>query len=394
MKIICEGLELSDALLVVSKGTSNKTTNPILEGIKLTAEEDYLTLSATDLELSIEKTIHAEVKLEGETVVPGKLFNEYIKKLSNEQIELNLNEKNILSIKYTDSVGKIQCLNAQEFPQIKKLDYTDYFEITKKELRELINKSIFSVAVEDSRPILKGCKIEVSGNTIRSIALDGYRLAVVKKSVVNTTGDFNIIVPARSLNEISKLLDDSDEVVKVYIQKNHLMIDLNETKITTRLLDGDYLNYKQIIPSNFNTSLILNTQQLSDALERASLLSRIDKNNLVKFDITDKVMVLSSRSELGDIKENITISLTGNDLIIAFNARYFSEALRVTNDEFLKLSFTSPVAPCVITPNEGDEFLYLILPVRIVWRSNYFLINPRYTVKIVKNKFSLLKKWA
>lgn len=366
MKIICEGLELSDALLVVSKGTSNKTTNPILEGIKLTAEEDYLTLSATDLELSIEKTIHAEVKLEGETVVPGKLFNEYIKKLSNEQIELNLNEKNILSIKYTDSVGKIQCLNAQEFPQIKKLDYTDYFEITKKELRELITKSIFSVAVEDSRPILKGCKIEVSGNTIRSIALDGYRLAVVKKSVVNTTGDFNVIVPARSLNEISKLVDDSDEVVKVYIQKNHLMIDLNETKITTRLLDGDYLNYKQIIPSNFNTSLILNTQQLSDALERASLLSRIDKNNLVKFDITDKVMILSSRSELGDIKENITISLTGNDLIIAFNARYFSEALRVTNDEFLKLSFTSPVAPCVITPNEGDEFLYLILPVRIV----------------------------
>lgn len=366
MKIICDGLELSDALLVVSKGTSNKTTNPILEGIKLTADEDYLTLSATDLELSIEKTIHAEVKLEGETVVPGKLFNEYIKKLSNEQIELNLNEKNILSIKYTDSVGKIQCLNAQEFPQIKKLDYNEYFEITKKELKELITKSIFSVAVEDSRPILKGCKLEVQDNTIKAVALDGYRLAVVKKNIVNSTNNFNVIVPARSLNEISKLLDDSNDIVKVYIQKNHLMIDLNETKITTRLLDGDYLNYRQIIPTNFNTSLILNTQQLSDALERASLLSRIDKNNLVKFDITDKVMVLSSRSELGDIKENITISLTGNDLTIAFNARYFSEALRVTNDEFLKLSFTSPVAPCVITPNEGDEFLYLILPVRIV----------------------------
>ena len=366
MKIMCEGLELSDALLVVSKGTSSKTTNPILEGIKLTAEEDYLTLSATDLELSIEKTIHADVKLEGEIVVPGKLFNEYIKKLSNEQIELNLNEKNILSIKYTDSVGKIQCLKANEFPNIKKLDYNDYFEITHNELRQLINKSIFSVAVEDSRPILKGCKIEVEGDTIKAVALDGYRLAVVKKKVVSTTGKFSIIVPARSLNEISKLLDDSDEVVKVYIQKNHLMIDLNETKITTRLLDGDYLNYNQIIPSNFNSKIILNTQQLQEALDRASLLCRIDKNNLVKFEITDKVMVLSSRSELGDIKENITISLDGNDLTIAFNARYFSEALRVTEDEFLRLNFISPVAPCVITPNEGDEFLYLILPVRVV----------------------------
>lgn len=366
MKIVCDGLELSEALLIVSKGTSSKTTNPILEGIKLTTDEDYLTLSATDLELSIEKTIHADVKLEGETVVPGKLFNEYIKKLSDEQIELNLNEKNILSIKYTDSVGKIQCLNSQEFPQIKKLDYNEYFEIKKSELKQLISKSIFSVAVEDSRPILKGCKLEVSGNTVKAIALDGYRLAVVKKNIVSTTNNFNVIVPARSLNEICKLLDDSDDIVKVYIQKNHLMIDLNETKITTRLLDGDYLNYNQIIPSNFNTTLILNKDQLADALERASLLSRIDKNNLVKFEITDKVMVLSSRSELGDIKENITVSLNGNDLTIAFNARYFSEALRVTNDEFLKLSFTSPVAPCVITPNEGDEFLYLILPVRIV----------------------------
>ena len=366
MKIICEGLSLSESLLIVSKGTSSRTTNPILEGIKLTAEEDYLTLSATDLELSIEKSIRAEVKLEGETVVPGKLFNEYIKKLSDEQIELNLNDKNILSIKYTDSVGKIQCLNANEFPQIKKLDYTEYFEITKNNLKQLINKSIFSVAAEDTRPILKGCKFEVTEGTVKAIALDGYRLAVVKKPIVSTTGNFNVIIPARSLNEISKLLDDSNDIVKVFIQKNHLMIDLEETRITTRLLDGDYLNYRQIIPTNFNTSLILNKDQLADALERASLLSRIDKNNLVKFDITDKVMVLSSKSELGDIKENITISLNGNDLTIAFNARYFTEALRVTNDEFLRMNFMSPVAPCVITPNEGDEFLYLILPVRIV----------------------------
>ena len=366
MKIVCEGLALSEALLIVSKGTSSRTTNPILEGIKLTAEEDYLTLSATDLELAIEKTIRAEVKLEGETVVPGKLFNEYIKKLSEEQIELNLNDKQVLSIKYTDSVGKIQCLNPNEFPQIKKLDYSDYFEITKANLKQLITKSIFSVAAEDTRPILKGCKFEVDGNTIKAIALDGYRLAVVKKEIVNTTGKFNVIVPARSLNEISKLLDDSNDIVKVFIQKNHLMIDLEETRITTRLLDGDYLNYRQIIPSNFNTNIILNKDQLEDALERASLLSRIDRNNLVKFDITDKVMILSSKSELGDIKENITISLNGNDLTIAFNARYFTEALRVTNDEFLRMSFVSPVAPCVITPNEGDEFLYLILPVRIV----------------------------
>lgn len=366
MKIICDGADLSDAVLKVSKGTSNKTTNPILEGIKVVAEEDYITLSATDLELSIEKTIKAMVQIEGEMVVPGKFFCEYIKKLNNEQIELSVDDKNILSIKYTDSVGKIQCLNSVEFPQIKQIDDSTYFEMSQKDLKSLINKSIYAVAVEDVRPILKGVKLEVTKEKITAVALDGYRLAVVKKPITKSSAEFNCIVPARSLNEISKLLEDSDEPIKVCVGRNFLMVNIDNTKITTRLLEGDFINYTQIIPTQFNTNVVLNKEQLLDALDRASLLSRVDRNNFVKFDISDKVMVLSSKSDIGDIKENITISLKGNDLSIAFNARFFTEALRVTTDEFLKLSFTSSVSPCIITSNDTDEFLYLILPVRIM----------------------------
>lgn len=367
MKIICDGADLADAVLKVSKGTSNKTTNPILEGIRVFAEEDFVTLSATDLELSIEKTIKGMVQIEGEMVVPGKFFCEYIKKLNNEQIELNCDEKNMLSIKYTDSVGKIQCLNAHEFPQIKQVDDSNYFEMKEKDLKSLILKSIYAVAVEDVRPILKGVKLEITKDKVTAVALDGYRLAVVKKPVLSTEAEFSCIVPARSLNEISKLLGDSDNPIRVNVGRNFLMVNIDNTRITTRLLDGDFINYTQIIPTEFNTTAILNKDQLLDALERASLLSRVDRNNLVRFDISDKVMVLSSKSEIGDIKENITISLTGNDLAIAFNARYFTEALRVTNDEFLKLQFTSAVSPCIITSNDGiDEFLYLVLPVRIM----------------------------
>lgn len=366
MKIICDGADLSDAVLKVSKGTSNKTTNPILEGIKVVAEEDFVTLSATDLELSIEKTIRGMVQIEGEMVVPGKFFSEYIKKLNNEQIELHVDDKNVLSIKYTDSVGKIQCLNASEFPQIKQLEDSQYFEMKEKDLKALITKSIYAVATEDVRPILKGVKLEITSEKITAVALDGYRLAVVKKPIVSTSAEFSCIVPARSLNEISKLLSDEEKPIKVNVGRNFLMVDIDNTKITTRLLEGDFINYNQIIPTDFNTNVVLNKEQLLDALERASLLSRVDRNNLVKFDISDKVMVLSSKSEIGDIKENITISLKGNDLTIAFNARYFTEALRVTSDEFLKLNFTSSVSPCIITSNDSDEFLYLILPVRIM----------------------------
>ena len=366
MKIICDGADLSDAVLKVSKGTSNKTTNPILEGIKVVAEEDFVTLSATDLELSIEKTIRGMVQIEGEMVVPGKFFSEYIKKLNNEQIELNVDDKNVLSIKYTDSVGKIQCLNASEFPQINQIDDSTYFEIGEKDLKSLISKSIYAVATEDVRPILKGVKLEITNSQVTAVALDGYRLAVVKKPIINTTAEFSCIVPARSLNEISKLLGDEDKPIRVNVGRNFLMVDIDNTRLTTRLLEGDFINYNQIIPTDFNTNVVLNKDQLLDGLERASLLSRVDRNNLVKFEISDKVMKLSSKSEIGDINENITISLKGNDLNIAFNARYFTEALRVVSDEFLKLNFTSAVSPCVITSNDTDEFLYLILPVRIM----------------------------
>ena len=271
-----------------------------------------------------------------------------------------------MSIKYTDSVGKIQCLNSVEFPQIKQIEDSTYFEITQRDLKALISKSIYAVAVEDVRPILKGVKLEVTKDKVTAVALDGYRLAVVKKPLTGGNAEFSCIVPARSLNEISKLLEDSEEPIKVCVGRNFLMVNINNTKITTRLLEGDFINYTQIIPTEFNTNLVLNKEQLLDALDRASLLSRVDRNNFVKFDISDKVMVLSSKSDIGDIKENITISLKGNDLSIAFNARFFTEALRVISDEFLKLSFTSSVSPCIITSNDTDEFLYLILPVRIM----------------------------
>ncbi len=367
MKLICEGLDLSDAVLKVIKATASKTTNPILEGIKLKASEDTLTLSATDLEISIEKTIPADVKIEGEVVVPGKFFADFIKKLSNEQIELSLTDKNALKIKYTDSEGFLQCMDASEFPEIKDLVNPEKIVLNIKDLRDLINKTIFSVAVDDARPILKGCLFEIGKNQITAVALDGYRLALTRKPIKSATAEFSAIVPARTLAEISKLLEGNDEdEIEVLIQKNYLLINVNNTKVITRLLDGEFINYKQVIPGSVNTTVTINKKQLEYGLERASLLARMDKNNLVKFEIRDKLLTLSSASDIGNVTENITISLEGKDIIIAFNARYMSECMRTIEDEFIKINFTSSIAPCTITSTDNDEYLYLILPVRIV----------------------------
>lgn len=361
----CEGLDLSEAVNKVLKATSSKTTAPILEGIKVSAHDDCVVLSATDLELSIQKTIKAEVLQEGDTVVPGKLFSEYLRKLTNEQIACELNDKNQLKISYTDSVGFIQCMEVVEFPEIKDVTKEEYFEISKSSLKGLINKVLFAVASDDSRPILKGVKFEIIDNEIKLVALDGYRLSIASKKVENSTSDFTFVVPGRCLSEIAKMLDGED-VVKVYIHSNNLMVDMVDTVVITRLLEGQFINYKQILSNNFSTTVTINKSQLEDAIERASVLSKTDKNNLVKFDIKENVLTLTSDSEIGNVKENITVAMKGSDITIAFNSKYFTDCLRVIDNEFVKINFTNPILPCIVNPSEGEDFLFLILPVRMI----------------------------
>jgi len=365
MILNCQGLELSEALLKVSKAISSKITNPILEGIKMVAEDDTLTLSATDTELSIEKKIKANVKSEGETVVPGRFITEFVKKLTNSIIELEVNDKNQMLIKYEESESIIQCYNPIEYPGFKKINTSNYFALTSKDFKSCVNKTIFSVALDDSRPILKGVLFDINKKEVNVVALDGYRLARVKKAV-NANIEKSIVVPARSLSELSKLIDDSDDIINIYIDEYTIMADLGDTKVTSRLLEGDYINYKQIIPANYESFVTVNKAQFEESLERATLLSKTSNNNFVRFEIKENNILLTSNSELGNLKENIPVTLAGKDLTISFNPRYFLESLKVVANDFVKICFNDPARPCVIVPTENDEFLYLILPVRVI----------------------------
>ncbi len=365
MLVSCHGVDLSDAFLSVSKAISTKITNPILEGIKLVAEDDTLTLSATDTELSIERKIKANIKEEGEAVVPGKFITEFVKKLTNEMVELELNEKNQMLIKYDDSHTVIQCYNVVEYPSFSTLESNNYFGISKKDLKTIVLKTKFAVALDDSRPILKGVLFDIDKNVLNAVALDGYRLSKVKKNIKSSFTK-SIVIPLKSLDEIARLLDDTDDIINIYVDNNTLMVDFGNTKLTTRLLEGDFVNYRQIINANYETICVVNKFQFEDSLERASLLSKIGQGNCVKFDIKDKNICITSNSELGNIKENVPVNTTGKDLTIAFNARYFIDALKVCQDDFVKICLNTPASPCVIVPVEGDEFLFLILPVRML----------------------------
>ena len=366
MNFRCEGLDLSDAVNKVIKATSTKTTSPILEGIKLEASGESLTLTATDLEISIKKTIKADVLEEGVVVVPGRFFSDYIRTLSSEQINFMVNEKGQLKINYSESEGNLGLMDYREFPFVNDVNTDKCFTIKSGDLKNLINKTIFSVATDDTRPILKGELLEIKGNTICGVTLDGFRLAMVNKPVVNSHSDYKVLVPARSLSEVSKLLPDDNTDINVYVSDNYIKFDLVDSILTSRLIDGEYFNYRQIIQNNFNTTVVANREQLLKVVDRACILSKIDHNNLVKFDIKENTVTITANSDNADIKENLSIGMTGNDLLIAFKSRFFSEALHAVGDDFVKLSFNTPISPCIITPTESDEYLYLILPVKLV----------------------------
>lgn len=365
MKIICDGLDLSDAVLKVSKALGLKKTNPVLEGIYLKAKGDTLTLVATDTELTIEKTVRAEVLMEGETVVTGKFFAEFVKKLENEQVELSLAEENQLKIKYSDSESEMQCFSAEEFPRADKKINDNFFVMKQSDFKRLTNMTVFACSQDDSRPILKGVLFEIANARATAVALDGFRLSLARADVSGFSAEMKAIIPSRTLMEIVRLLDKDEEDLKVTLNKNTLMVETNGTTLISRLLEGEFINYKQIIPSEFVTNVRVNVKTLAASVERASVLARSDRISIVKFDIKEKFMYVISKSEIGNVNEPVNVNMEGKDITIAFNSKYITEFLRIAEDEFINIYLNSPIAPCIIKPVSGDNYLYLVLPVRI-----------------------------
>lgn len=364
MKVICDGLDLSDAVLKVSKALPVKAANPILEGIKITAKGDSLTLLATDMELTIEKKIKAEVLMEGETVVVGKYFVDFVKKLEKEQIELSRLFDGQLQIKYSDSESELQIFPAENFPKIEKVENKNFFELSQGEFKSVVERSVFSCSSDDSRPILKGCLFEIENGVLTSVALDGFRMSVVRKEI-KASGNMKAVIPARTLQEITRLLEKDEGEIKIYLQDNTLFVELENTILISRLIEGEFVKYNHILPNEFENAVIVNKNALMTSIERAAIVARNDRYNVVKFDIKEEGMTIFAKSEIGTVNENIPINLTGKDMTIAFNGKYLLDYLKIINDDFVTLNLNTAIDPCVITALGKEGFLYLVLPVRI-----------------------------
>ncbi len=367
MKFICNQQTLSKALNTVSKAVTSRTTIPILKGILLEVTNDnQLILSASDLDLSIEKTIEVKTEEAGSVVVSARLFSDIIRKLPNEDIEIEEQENNNLIIKCLASEFTIVGQSADEFPNIGEINEEKKLSLEKDLLKEMIKKTSFAASIDESKGIIVGVLIEMEEDSLNMVALDGFRMAITREEMKNEEKR-KIIISARILNEINKIITENEEGNDIYLilDEKKAVFLLEDTKIVLRLLEGDFIRYSDILPKEYQCKVTVNRSDLLSSIERASLLAKEGKNNLIKLSLFRDKIIITSRSEEGNVKEEVFVEKEGADLDIGFNSKYLLDVLKVVKDEQVIMEFNTSVSPCLIKPVEGRKYEYLVLPVRI-----------------------------
>ena len=371
MKFTCDRQLLAKALNTVSKAVSVKTTMPVLKGILLEAKDGSLKMTASDLNISIEKSIEVKVEREGSVVVMAKLFGEIVRKLKNGDVTIEQKENGDVSIKSSATEFTIVGMPADEFPNINeeenKEKYRERIILNKNSFEEMIEKTTFAASIEEARGVLVGVLMEISDSYMNMVALDGFRMAVIHEKMLNVS-ESKIIIPAKILSDISKIIaesDDESDDIFLYQGNNKAAIIMEKTRIVLRLLSGEYLRYKDLLPKTFKSTIVVSREELTESIERAALLAREGKNNLIKLKISGDTLTITSRSEEGRAIEEIDIEHEGTDLEIGFNSKYLLDVLKVLDDEKVMLKFNENIQPCILKPAKGDNFEYLILPVRI-----------------------------
>lgn len=368
MKFTCSQQTLAKALNTVSKAVSTRTTLPILKGILLEAKADgTLVLTASDLEISIQKKVEASVQQEGSAVVVSKLFGDIIRKLPNEDISIEETDENNILIKTNSSEFTVMSLPVDEFPKIgEKEENTEALVFNRDIFKDMVRKTSFAASIDESKGILVGILTEINEESVNMVSLDGFRLALAKEEM-KSVNKKKFIISAKIMNEISKIIsdDDSDSDINILLGEKKSVFNIGNTEVVLRLMEGEFIKYRDIIPTDGTIKVIIGKEILLESIERASLLAKEGKNNLIKMTLKNDLLTVTSRSEEGNVKEQIVMEKTGEDLEIGFNSKFVIDVLKVIDDEEISMIFKTGTSPCVVRPVEGDAYEYLILPVRI-----------------------------
>lgn len=364
MKFICEKSKLQEAIAIAQKAITGRTTMPILEGMFIECKDNTVTFIGSDKDVSIETKIEADIGEAGSIVVDAKILGEIVRKLPNDEVKLSTEGDNILKIECQKSVFDLIHMSADEFPSLPTIAEDNAFSIPQGLLKNMIKGTSFATAQDETRPILQGILFEVKDSKLNLVALDGYRLAL-RREFIDNPNDISAVIPGKTFNEVSKILDDANIMLEITFTANHILFNMGKTRIISRLLEGEFISYSSLLPKEHKIFIDVNRQELQNGIERASLMAKDGNTNLVKFNISNDNIVITSNSQLGKVREEVSVEMQGEDLQIAFNSKYLLDVLKSMEEEVVQIKLTSSVSPCIIKNKDNDDCEYLVLPVRM-----------------------------
>jgi DNA polymerase-3 subunit beta len=360
----------------VMKAVTSRTTIPILTGIKIVASEEGVALTGSDSDISIESFIPkeeagneiVEIKQPGSIVLQARFFSEIVKKLPTDSVEIHVENHLQTVIRSGKSEFNLNGLDAEEYPHLPQIEEENVFKIPTDLLKAMIRQTVFAVSTSETRPILTGVNWKVENGTLTCIATDSHRLALRKAQIeTNANENYNVVIPGKSLSELSKILDDNNDLIDIVITENQVLFKAEHLLFFSRLLEGNYPDTSRLIPSDSKTDVVVTTKEFLQAIDRASLLAKEGRNNVVKLStIEGGVIEISSNTpEIGKVVEEVqSKSIEGEELKISFSAKFMMDALKALEGTEITVSFTGAMRPFIIKPLNDDSILQLILPVR------------------------------
>lgn len=376
MRFIIQREKLVQSVQDVMRAVTSRTTIPILTGIKIVATEEGITLTGSDSDISIESFIPkteeeqeiVEIIETGAIVLQAKVLSEIVKKLPTDFVEFEIQNELQVIIRSGKSEFNLNGLDADEYPHLPVIEENDVFKIPTDLLKTIIRQTVFAVSTSETRPILTGVNWKIEDGILTCIATDSHRLSLRKAKIIQENDvQYNVVIPGKSLNELSKILDDHQDLVDIVITESQILFKAKNLLFFSRLLEGNYPDTSRLIPTESKTDIVLDTSEILHAIDRASLLAREGRNNVVRFVTIDKdtVEISSNSPEIGKVFEQVkALSIEGEELKISFNSKYMMDALRALEGTEIKISFTGAMRPFIIRPMHDDMLLQLILPVR------------------------------
>ena len=361
----CDKDSLLNAISITSRTVSQKSTIAALEGILVSAGS-LLMLTGYNLETGISVSLEADIQEQGTAVFPAKLFGEIIRKLPDDQVTVQVDQGYKVKIISGISTFSIMASSSEDYPSLPDVEYDKAISVPQNVLKDMISGTIFSVSDNQARPIQTGCKFEITAEDITVVAVDGYRLALRREKIDNPEERvLSFVAPAPALREVEKILGDTDESVSFTLGTKHIMFQIGSATLVCRLLEGEFMDWRRVVPTDNPIRLAVNVKSLTDSLERVSLIVSEKLKSPVRCVFGENNVTLRTSNSIGNAYDECPTAGNGEELEIGFNCKYLLEALKAVPTENISLELKTNLSPAVITPCEGDQYTYMVLPVRL-----------------------------